>query len=47
MKLILATIVILAMPFFQNATKKKVIFFGDSITQTMMGLLKTFLGSIS
>src|ERR1041385_4503094 len=33
MKLILTTLVILAMPFYQTANKKKVIFFGDSITQ--------------
>ena len=32
MKLILAVLIILAMPF-QTSTKKKVIFFGDSITQ--------------
>jgi len=33
MKFILATFIIFAMPFFQAVTKKKVIFFGDSITQ--------------
>ncbi|HEX8060140.1 MAG TPA: GDSL-type esterase/lipase family protein [Cyclobacteriaceae bacterium] len=33
MKLLITTLIILAMPFSQSATKKKVIFFGDSITQ--------------
>jgi len=32
MKFVLAAIIILAMPF-QNSTRKKVVFFGDSITQ--------------
>jgi lysophospholipase L1-like esterase len=32
MKFILAAFVLLAMPFLQSTTKKKVVFFGDSIT---------------